>query len=91
MKAQLNSRARKGLALVAVVLLSLFWLTPTSGAAEFKGGREVIVGPGEVIEDDLYVGADTITIEGTIRGDLIAGGSEIIINGTVEGDFWGAA
>jgi hypothetical protein len=91
MKAKLNSRARKGLAIVAIVLLSLFWLMPTALAGEFKGGGDVVIGPGEVIDDDLYVGADTITIEGTIKGDLIAGGSEIIINGTVEGDFWGAA
>ncbi len=91
MKAKFDSRARKGLAILAIVLLSIFWLTPTAGAVEFKGGGEVVIGPGEVIEDDLYVGADTITIEGTIKGDLIAGGGEIIINGTVEGDFWGSA
>ena len=91
MKAKLNSRARKGLAILAIVLLSIFWLTPAAGAVEFRGGGEVVIGPGEVIEDDLYVGADTIRIEGTIKGDLIAGGNEIIINGTVEGDFWGSA
>jgi cytoskeletal protein CcmA (bactofilin family) len=91
MKTRLNSRTRKRLAILAIVLLSLFWLTPTALAGEFKGGGNVVIGPREVIEDDLYVGADTITIEGTIKGDLIAGGSEIIINGTVEGDFWAAA
>jgi hypothetical protein len=91
MKAKFNSRARKGLAILVIVVLSLFWLTPVAWAVEFKGGDEVIVGPGEVIEDDLYVGAETIVIEGTIKGDLIAGGNEIIVNGTVEGDFWGAA
>jgi cytoskeletal protein CcmA (bactofilin family) len=91
MKAKFNSRAIRGLAIVTIVLLSILWLTPTAWAVEFKGGEEVIVGPDEVIEDDLYVGAGTIRIEGTIKGDLIAGGNEIIVNGTVEGDFWGVA
>jgi cytoskeletal protein CcmA (bactofilin family) len=91
MKAKFNSRARKGLAIVVILFLSIFWLTPVAWAVEFKGGEEVVVGPGEVIEDDLYVGAETIRIEGTIKGDLIAGGGEIIVNGTVEGDFMGAA
>lgn len=91
MKAKFNSRARKGLAIVAIVLSSLFCLVPVAWAVEFKSGGEVVIGPDEVIEDDLYVGAETIRIEGTIKGDLIAGGNEIIVNGTVEGDFWGAA
>ncbi len=87
MKAKFNSRVRKGLAILAILLLSLFWLVPVAWAAEFKGGEEVIIGPDEVIEDDLYVGAGTIKIEGTIKGDLVAAGGEIIVNGTVEGDF----
>jgi cytoskeletal protein CcmA (bactofilin family) len=91
MKAKFNSRARTGLVILGIVLTSLLWLTPAALAGEFKGGGNVVIGPREVIEDDLYVGADTITIEGTIKGDLIAGGGEIIINGTVEGDFWAAA
>ena len=91
MKAKLNSWVRKGLAILGIVLLSLFWLVPIAWAGEFKGGGEVIIGRDEVIEDDLYVGAETIRIEGTIKGDLIAAGGEIIVNGTVEGDFWAAA
>jgi cytoskeletal protein CcmA (bactofilin family) len=41
---------------------------------------------GEVLDDDLYVAAGEIYIDGTIRGDLIAAGGVIEINGTVEGD-----
>jgi hypothetical protein len=88
MKAKFDSRV---LAILAIVLLSLFWLAPVAKAVEFKGGEEVIIGPDEVIEDDLYVGAGTIRVEGTIKGDLVAAGGEIIVNGVVEGDFIGAA
>ena len=91
MKARFNSKVKKGLAIGVVLLLSLFWLVPSAWAGEFKGGDEVIIGPDEVIGDDLYVGAGTIIIEGIIEGDLIASGGEIVINGVVEEDFWGAA
>jgi len=53
MKAKLNSWVRKGLAILGIVLLSLFWLVPIAWAGEFKGGGEVIIGRDEVIEDDL--------------------------------------
>ena len=91
MSAKSNSWIGKGLVILAVLMLSLLWLVPIAWAGEFKGGGQVIIGPDEVIEDDLYIGAETITIEGTIKGDLIAAGGEIIVNGTVEGDFWGTA
>jgi len=87
MKAKFNSRVRKGLAILALVLLSLLWLAPVAKAVEFKGGEEVVIGPDEVIGDDLYVGAGTIRIEGTIKGDLVAAGGEITVSGTVEGDL----
>jgi cytoskeletal protein CcmA (bactofilin family) len=90
-KAKFNSQIKKGLAILGIVLLSLFWLTPVAWAVEFRGGQEVVIGPDEVIEDDLYVGGEIIRIEGTIKGDLIAAGGEIIVSGTVEGDFMGAA
>ena len=57
------------------------------GAADFRGGDEVIVAANEVIEDDLYVAGETIRIEGTVRGDVIAAGQQVIISGTVEGDL----
>jgi len=91
MKAGFSSWMKTGLAIFAVLLLSLVWLVPVAWAVEFKGGEEVVIGPDEVIEDDLYVGAGTVTIDGTIKGDLIATGGEIVVNGVVEGDFCGAA
>jgi len=76
--------------IVGVVLLSLFLAAPVALAAEFRGGDKVVIGPDEVIEDDLYVGAGTIIVDGTIKGDLVAAGGEITINGTVEGDLMAA-
>lgn len=46
---------------------------------------------GEVVDNDLYIAAETITIDGTVRGDLVAMARVIEINGTVEGDLMAAA
>lgn len=75
--------------------LSLFMLTAlvaavfASPAYAFDGrtGQDVTIGKGEVINDDLYVSAETFTLDGTVKGDVYAVGSIITINGTVEGDL----
>lgn len=72
---------------ISLTCLALFTLAPMALAFEGRGGDTVVIGAGEVIEDDLYVGANTFTLDGTIKGDLIVFGSTIEINGTVEGDL----
>lgn len=71
------------------VLLALLSMTFTSSALAFdgRGGEVVVIEADEVIEDDLYVGATTFTLEGTVKGDLFVSGETIVINGTVEGDL----
>lgn len=73
-------------------LLALLIMTTASTALAFDGrsGDNVVIGADEVIEDDVYVGANTFTLDGTIKGDLIVSGSTIVINGTVEGDLFAA-
>ena len=84
--------ARKLLALftLALLLAGLVAASPV-GALETRSGDEVVIGPDEVIEDDLYVTANEVIVDGTVRGDLIAFGGSIVVDGTVEGDLIGAA
>jgi len=63
-------------------------LISTAWAAEFRGGEEVVIGPGEVIEDDLYISGGTVTMLGTVKGDLFVGGGQVTVAGTVEGDLF---
>ncbi|MGD8403701.1 MAG: polymer-forming cytoskeletal protein [Anaerolineales bacterium] len=72
-----------------LVLLTLTFAVPVF-AFEGREGDNVVIAADEVIDDDLYVGADNFTLNGTVKGDLIVGGSVITINGTVEGDLWAA-
>ena len=75
--------------LSALSLLALLLLTFTTPALAFdgRGGDNIVIKAGEVIEDDLYVGANTFVLEGTIKGDLIVFAQSITVNGTVEGDL----
>jgi cytoskeletal protein CcmA (bactofilin family) len=78
-----------GLFLVAALLLPLlFTLIPTPGWSNEKAEQKsVTIGVQEVINDDLYLVADTIAIDGMIKGDAVVAASQITLNGTVEGDL----
>jgi cytoskeletal protein CcmA (bactofilin family) len=82
-----QKRFWKWTGLISLICLVLFTLAPMALAFESRGGDTVVIGADEVIEDDLYVGAETFTLDGTVKGDLVVGGSTIEINGTVEGDL----
>lgn len=71
--------------LLAVLLLGV--LLPAGAlAAVVRQGETVTIGPGEVIDEDLYVFGGIIQIQGTVRGDLITAARRVEIPGTVEGD-----
>jgi cytoskeletal protein CcmA (bactofilin family) len=74
---------------IAVVLSLLISSGPS--LAEVRQGNEVLVAKDEVIDDDLYVFAQKVTVNGTIKGDLIVFGRQIDINGSVDGDLIAAA
>lgn len=58
------------------------------GSAFAQGGDDVYrLAAGEVYDDDLYITANEVYIEGTVRGDLIASGAYVEVSGTVEGDM----
>lgn len=40
----------------------------------------------ETVDDDLFIGAETVMIDGTVNGDLYAAGGVVTVNGTINGD-----
>jgi cytoskeletal protein CcmA (bactofilin family) len=79
------------LSLLAVVLAVLLAPGPAL-AAEIRGGDAVVVvGPGETIEDDLYVAGQSVTIQGQVKGSVFAAGSSVTVTGVVTGDLFAAA
>lgn len=73
-------------ALVFVLLLGLVVAMPAH-AADTRSGDEIVIGANEIVNDDLYIFASKITIDGTVKGDVIGAAREIVINGKVEGDL----
>ena len=67
-------RSRVRAFLLAVI--AIFALTSPVAAGEFRSDQMVTIGEEETIDDDLYVAAGTVTIDGTVNGDAtIAGGT----------------
>ena len=87
MMRRVDGRARWVLVLIVLMALGAFFAVPRVQAFEGRGGDVVTIGPEEVIEDDLYVGAGQFTLDGTVEGDLVVFGGTLTVNGTVEGDL----
>lgn len=60
-------------------------------AADFRSGERVVIGANEVIDDDLFVSAQEVVIDGTVNGDVYALAQDLTINGNVELDVIAAA
>lgn len=73
---------------LTLLVLAALLVVPTAHAFESRGGDKIVITEDEVIDDDLYVGANVFVLEGTINGDLVVGATDITINGTVTGDVW---
>src|SRR3712207_5635733 len=78
---------RNILVCASLALLASLLFVSSAWAIETRGGQNVTIDADEVSEDDLYVGAETVRVEGTVRGDLVAAGGTVRMNGTVEGDI----
>ena len=62
-----------------------------SPGAESRSAERPTIKSDEVIEDDLYVFGDEITVDGEVKGDVVAFGRFVKINGSVQGDLIAAA
>lgn len=78
--------AAKLFLVLAFSLLLLFAVTPAE-AAVISTGDNMTIGPGETIDDDLYIFGDTIVISGTILGDAVVFGREVIVDGQISGSL----
>lgn len=70
-----------------VLLVTLLIASPVLGAVETRSGDRVVIGSGEEVDDDLYITANEVVVDGTIEGDLVAFGRTVTVNGRVQGDL----
>jgi hypothetical protein len=83
----LRKSAWRAVGVVTAVLLVGLLLAPRALAFEGRSGDRVVIAAGEVVDDDLYVAASSVTVDGTIKGDLVMVGQVLTLNGTVEGNL----
>lgn len=89
---------REGYARFAVVccmlggfLLLSSMLVPVARAFDARSGEVITIGADRIVDDDLYLAGQSITIDGTVRGDVVAFGQTITINGAIDGSLTAAA
>jgi cytoskeletal protein CcmA (bactofilin family) len=85
----MRDRKKRILFVLGVLALASLVLAAPALAADIRTNDVIVID--EDVNDDLYLFAGSITVNGTVHGDLIATGGDIIINGTIDGDLWAAA
>lgn len=71
-----------------ILLLVLLMPAGPALAAEVISQEQYFVPKETTIEDDLYVSAGELIIDGRVAGDVIYVGTYIEVNGTIEGDLF---
>lgn len=79
----------------STLFLTLFLIAfavPVTWAAEDTTTAEsVTIYEDEVVNDDLYLGTGSLTIDGEINGDVFVFANEVIVNGIIRGDLFAGA
>jgi cytoskeletal protein CcmA (bactofilin family) len=70
-----------------LAVIAIFALTSPVAAGEFRSDQSVTIGESETIDDDLYVAAGTVSIDGTVNGDATIAGGTVTVSGTVTGSL----
>lgn len=74
-----------------VVLLLILFAVPRALAFDGRTDDTVVIAAGEDIQEDLYLFADTVVLNGKVRGDVYVIATSVEINGVIEGDLVGIA
>ena len=70
-------------------LLSLFvFVSPTYAKIITKETGTVTISASEVINDDLFIGAEAVEVLGTINGDVYIGAGMVTVDGVINGDLF---
>lgn len=78
----------KILKVLSALLVSFFLVaSPVQAKIITKEKGTVTVAAGEVINDDLFIGAESADIAGTVNGDIYVGAGTVKFTGRVSGDL----
>ncbi len=82
-----KTRVTMNICLVVFVMGAMVFPAPVN-ALEVRMEEDVVtIAASETVDDTLLIAAETILIEGVIKGDLMVAGRRVVISGTVEGNL----
>ena len=84
----MRDRRKRILSVIGLLALASLFVAAPALAADIRTKDVIVID--EDVDDDLYLFAGSITVNGTVHGDLIAVGGDIILNGAIDGDLWAA-
>ena len=73
--------------LVFVFIFFAFSGAKVSAKAITSENGNVTIAKTEIINDDLFIGAQSVEIDGTVNGDVFIGAQTISITGTINGNL----
>jgi cytoskeletal protein CcmA (bactofilin family) len=78
-----------GRTVITVFLFSLAFALAClpAEAAKIEAGDNLTVGAEELIDDDLYLFGEVITVSGIVTGDAILFGREVVVDGNIMGSL----
>lgn len=84
-----NEYMKKIVTSFVLFILSFFLFSVTSVSARILTSQNgnITVAKGEIINDDLFIGAQGATIDGIVNGDVFIGAQMVRIGGTVNGNL----
>lgn len=79
---------KKLISSIFYVLCSLFvFATPVLAKVMYEEKGSVVISKSETVDDDLFIGAETITVDGNVLGSVFAGSGRYVQTGTIKGDL----
>lgn len=78
---------KKIFGLILGLLLSIFVVSPALAKVMVQEKGTLNIPAEEVIDDDLFIGAESVNIAGTINGDIYVGAGTVNFSGQVLGDL----
>lgn len=90
---RLSSEGRRSEGLkvgIAASVAVLLFATQCASAADFVRQNQFDVNPGETLQNEIWISAQTINLRGEALDDLFAGGGTIHLEGAFQGDVWSA-
>ena len=75
------------LTLIALIALALLGALSSARVRAVEFDDDGLIAADEVIDDDVFLSAETVRVDGTVNGNLFASGSTVLINGVVNGNL----